>query len=74
MAFWKENIDKIILLNDKSVLQTKGKVSHPQMELTVDAVFKTFDAKRKVTDAKEADTQDLEELKALESKVKMVKR
>ena len=44
------------------------------MELTVDAVFKTFDAKRKVTDAKEADTQDLEELKALESKVKMVKR
>ena len=32
MAFWKENIDKIILLNDKPILQTKGMVSHPQME------------------------------------------
>ena len=74
MAFWKENIDKIILLNDKAILQTKGKVSHPQMELTVDAIFETFDANRKVADAKEADKQDLEELKALENIIKKAKK
>ena len=74
MAFWKENIDKIILLNDKMVLQTKGKISHPQMEQTVNAVFETFDANRKVSDAKEADKQDLEELRALESKIKKAKK
>ena len=74
MAFWKENIDKIILLNDKTILQTKGKISHPQMELTVDAIFESFDVKRKVTDAKEADKEDLEELKVLESIIKKVKK
>ena len=74
MAFWKENIDKIILLNDKPVLQTKGQVSHPQMEQRVDAIFETFDAKRKIAEAKEADKQDLEELKALENKIKKAKK
>ncbi|MBK7884840.1 MAG: virulence RhuM family protein [Chitinophagaceae bacterium] len=74
MAFWKENIDKIILLNDKPILQTKGKVSHPQMEQKVDAIFETFDAKRKISDAQQADKQDLEELKALENKIKKAKK
>ena len=74
MSFWKENIDKIILLNDKPILKTKGKVSHPQMEQRVDAIFETFDAKRKIADAKEADKHDLEELKALENKIKKAKK
>jgi hypothetical protein len=74
MDFWKENIDKIILLNDKAILQGKGKVSHPQMEKKVDALFASFDAKRKVEDAKQADAEDLEELKALESKIKNNKK
>lgn len=73
MAFWKENINKIILLNDKTILNTKGKISHPQMEKKVDAIFATFDAKRKMADARQADTQDLEELKELESKIKKAK-
>ncbi len=74
MDFWKENIDKIILLNDKTILQGKGKVSHPQMEKKVDALFASFDAKRKIEDAKKADEQDLEELKALEKKIKNNKK
>jgi len=39
MAFWKENIDKIIVLNDKTILNTKGNISHLQMEEKVDSVF-----------------------------------
>jgi hypothetical protein len=74
MNFWKENIDKIILLNDKAILQGKGKVSHPQMEKKVDEIFASFDAKRKIEDAKQADAEDLEELKALESKIKSKKK
>ncbi len=74
MAFWKENIDKIILLNDKTILQGKGKVSHPQMEKKVDALFASFDAERKIAGAQQADAQDLEELKALESKIKNNKK
>jgi hypothetical protein len=70
MAFWKENIDKILLLNDKKILQGKGNVSNEQMEQKVDALFDTFNTKRKIVDAKQADDDDLEELKALEIKLK----
>jgi hypothetical protein len=74
MAFWKENIDKIILLNDKTILQGKGKISNEQMEKKVDALFASFDAKRKIAEAQKADEQDLEELKALENKIKAKKK
>lgn len=70
MVFWKENIDKIILLNDKTILQGKGTVSNEQMEKKVNAIFSSFDEKRKIAEAKQADEQDLEELKALEHKIK----
>jgi hypothetical protein len=74
MNFWKENIDKIILLNDKVILHGKGKVSHLQMEKEVDSIFVSFDAKRKLEDANQADAEDLEELKILESKIKNTKK
>ena len=44
------------------------------MELTVNAIFETFDANRNVADAKEADKEVLEELKVLESIIKKVKK
>jgi hypothetical protein len=74
MAFWKENIDKILVLNDKTILLGKGNVSHPQMEEKVDAIFETFDINRKIAEAKQADVQDLEELKSIESKIKKDKK
>lgn len=74
MAFWKENIDKIILLNDKPILQGNGIVSHHQMEEKADAEFATFEAKRKIAEAKQADERDLEELKELENKIKFKKK
>ncbi len=74
MGFWKENIDKILLLNDKLILNNKGKVSPPQMEQKVDAIFEKFDANRKTADAKQADAQDFEELKALEAIIKKSKK
>lgn len=68
--FWKENIDKIIELNDKQVLNHKGSVSHIQMEEHIEKVYEEFDKRRKVTDAKQADEHDIEELKQLETKIK----
>jgi hypothetical protein len=74
MAFWKENIDKILLLNDKTILHGKGNVSNEQMEQKVDALFETFNTKRKIVDAKQADEDDMDELKALEVKLKNSKK
>lgn len=74
MNFWKQNIDRIIEFNDKKVLDHKGKVSHLQMEQKVDAVYEKFNAQRKQLEAKQADNQDLEELKALEDQIKNTKK
>ena len=70
MDFWRENIDRIIEFNDKKVLQGHGSVSHPQMLKVADAVYETFDTNRKVIEAQQADVDDMEELKQIETKVK----
>ena len=68
--FWKENIDKIIELNDKVVLNHKGKISHEEMEKIVSVVYEKFDTKRKINDAEMADELDMDELKKIEEKIK----
>ena len=70
MNFWKENIDKILELNDKQVLHSKGKISNSQMEKIVEKLYEKFDTKRKSDDARQADARDMEELKILENKIK----
>ena len=64
----------ILLLNDKPVLQNKGKVSHTQMEQTVGAIFETFSARRKTEEAQLADKDDKDELKEIENKIKKTKK
>ncbi len=71
--FWRENIDKIIQLNDKKLLSHKGSVSNTQMEEQVAEIYEKFDSRRKDFDAKLADDQDLEELKRLETEIKKLK-
>lgn len=74
MDFWRQNIDKIIELNDKEVLKHKGSISNTQMEKLVEGLYEKFDAKRKTKEAQLADEQDMEELKALENKIKKKKK
>jgi hypothetical protein len=71
MDFWRENIDRIIEFNDKKLLKGHGSISKEQMKKMVEAVYITFDTKRKKQEAIEADNQDLEELKQIEEKVKI---
>jgi len=71
--FWRQNIDKIIELNDKTVLTHKGKISHEHMEKMVSQVYENFDKQRKISEAQQADDQDLAELKALEQTIKRTK-
>lgn len=71
--FWRENIDKIIQLNDKKLLSHKGSVSNAQMEQQVAEIYEKFDSRRKAFDAKLADDQDLEELRQLETEIKKLK-
>lgn len=68
--FWRENIDKIIALNDKPLLNHNGSVSKAQMENQVTSIYEQFDHQRKIVEAHHADIQDLDELKQLEQSLK----
>lgn len=70
MTFWRDNIEKILELNDKAILAGKGSISNEQMEKMIAKIYDAYDAKRKTEEAEKADSQDLEELKALEMSIK----
>jgi len=70
ISFWKENIDLIIELNKKKLLDHKGSVSNKEMKEKVDGIYDKFDVKRKKADAELADNQDMKELKQIEVKIK----
>ena len=70
MKFWTENVDKILEFNNKLVLNHKGSITNEQMKKELHEVYEKFDSKRKKYDTQLADQQDLEELKALENKIK----
>ena len=74
MDFWQENVDKILQLNDKPVLTHKGSISNAQMETMIERVYEQFDAKRKADEARQADAEDLEEIKKLEKEIKSRKK
>ncbi len=68
MDFWRENVDKILDLNDKEVLKDTGNITHDKMKKVVFKIYEEFDKNRKVLDAKLADLADL---KALEDDIKL---
>lgn len=71
LAFWKNNVDRVLEFNDKDVLLHAGSISHKQMEEKVKSIYEEFNERRKQAEAKEA---DLEDLKLLESKIKKKKQ
>ena len=70
MGFWRKNVDKILAFNDQPLLTGKGAISHQQMENKVREIYHLFDQKRKVFEAQQADTDDLQSLKQLEQEIK----
>jgi len=68
--FWKENVDKIINLNDKKVLDHKGNISHKEMEQQVENIYEKFNKRRKQEEAQNADLEDLEEIEKIAKKLK----
>ena len=69
MDFWRTNVDAILQLQDKRILDHAGSVSNAAMEDHVRELYTQFDADRKKVEAANADREDLEELRELEHKV-----
>ena len=70
MAYWQENVDKMLLSNDFQILGDKGSVTHVLMEEKVREQYAAFDLRRKREASLEADQDDLRELQDLESQLK----
>lgn len=70
LAYWRNNVDRLLEFNDKKVLKTKGEISNKQMQKIAYEVYEEFDNKRKAFEAKQA---DLEDLKYLEEQLKQRK-
>ncbi len=70
MDFWRENVDKILEMNDKQILEHKGKISNKEMEKLVGKIYDDFDEKRKKYEAELADKEDLKEIENLEKQIK----
>ena len=70
MNFWRENIDKILLSNDQRLLPNAGTVSKVQKDEFAYQVYEEFNARRKRKEAIEADREDMEQLKELETEIK----
>jgi len=65
IAYWRDNVDKLLAFNDKPILSTPGRVSHVHMEQHVAALYDQFDTRRKLEQAREADASDLQDLEEL---------
>jgi hypothetical protein len=70
LSYWQDNVDRLLAFNDKPILQTRGRVSHAEMEERVAQIYEQFDARRKKVDAIRADEDDLRELDYVENIVK----
>jgi len=70
MAFWKQNVDQIIISNGFPLLSNAGSISHQQMEARTSELYQQFDQQRRTQEALQADQQDEADLEALESKLK----
>ncbi len=70
MDFWRENVDRILEMNDKQILNHKGKISNKEMEKLVGKIYDNFDEKRKKYEAQLADKEDLKELEEIEKQIK----
>lgn len=70
LAFWQDNVDKMLAFNDQAILEGAGSVSQQYMQQSVLPRYDQFDLKRRQQDAVEADEADLKALEGLAKKLK----
>lgn len=70
LDFWRSNVDGMLEFNARAVLKGAGGVSHESMKSIAHERYDEFDQKCRLSEAAEADARDLEEIEALENKLK----
>ena len=70
LAFWQQNVDRMLAFNDQPILDGAGTISNEAMKKVVHERYEEFEQNRKTAEATEADQEDLRQLEELENELK----
>ncbi|MFM9967442.1 MAG: virulence RhuM family protein [Burkholderiales bacterium] len=73
MTDWRGYVDSFMEFNEQPILQGAGKVSHERMEQIAHERYAEFDAKRRATELKDADAEDIKALEDIDQKTATAK-
>ena len=66
MDFWRNNVNQLLEFNGFEILNNAGAISNNDIKTIESERYEVFDQRRKAEAAKQADWEDLQELKLLE--------
>ena len=69
MDFWRNNINQLLEFNGFEILDNSGSISNNDMKSIVSERYEVFNQRRKAEAARQADLEDLQELKLLEESI-----
>ena len=69
MDFWRNNVNQLLEFNGFEILNNAGLISNNDIKTIESERYEVFDQRRKAEAAKQADWEDLQELKLLEESI-----
>ncbi|MDD3966546.1 MAG: RhuM family protein, partial [Candidatus Marinimicrobia bacterium] len=69
MAEWSDKLDTFLKQNEEELLTHAGSVKAEVAKMIAEERYEAFDKKRKITEAKKADEEDLKELEEMEKRL-----
>ena len=70
LQYWRTNVDRLLEFNERPVLDGAGAVSAERARSVAYQRYEAFDAQRRRDEALEADAEDLRALESLEKQIK----
>lgn len=72
LDFWRNNVDKTLAFNDQPILEGAGSISRENMQTVAHERYEDFDKKRRASEARAADMEDLMEIEQLVNELKQL--
>jgi hypothetical protein len=74
LAYWQNNVDRLLQFNDRPVLAGSGRISAEHMKAVAAERYDQFDTQRRSTEALAADSADIKTLEAIQQAAKKLNR
>lgn len=74
LAYWRQNVDRLLEFNERPILNHAGGISAEEMKTIAHDRYNTFDTRRRTAEARAADAADLQALEGIAEEVKRKKK